>query len=266
VIFPSGILLVSLFVCIKFGALASFACMLLGWIALVPRDVKDRTLIGPLSFLVSCSSILAILQRHQGNMPMTKASLLELRRISGGSSGPVELVRNGGVDALVQLTQQYKTNQEVVAGAMAALANIAARDECREALTKHLPYLLEMLKDQGCPPEVATQVLRTIRNTSALGNNALTLVAPGGGLETILSTMLYQRSVEAVQAHGAACLWNMAITDVARAQIVGRGGEEALKVAVAEWPKSPEVQAIAEAAMRAIELHEPSRLTQSLRC
>ena len=62
-----------------------------------------------------------------------------------------------------------------------------------------------------------------------------------------------------------AAIWNLAITDATRALIIAAGGGEAVQGAMAKFPEHPKVQAVGEAAMRALRLSDPSRLSQSLR-
>ena len=69
----------------------------------------------------------------------------------------------------------------------------------------------------------------------------------------------------AVQIQGCGCLWNMAVTDASRAQIIRLDGLVVIRQARTTWQGDAELQAVGEAATRALQLAEPSALSQSVR-
>ena len=145
-----------------------------------------------------------------------------------------------------------------------------------------VPHIAAFLQRDG-PLELQPELLRLLRNISSPGASALGLVLTpeDGVLEAVVGCMTRARRnngtpaaglpavvaevVVEIQVQGCAAIWNLAITDATRALIIAAGGGEAVQGAMAKFPEHPKVQAVGEAAMRALRLSDPSRLSQSLR-
>lgn len=210
-----------------------------------------------------------ILQRGRKKDPeLALAAAEQISTLSSSPAGQIQLLRAAAIPALIEIFDAPETPEDLLLACTTVMANMGSEhDSGRQGLAPVVPRVAAMLCAKATPDPLKPQLLRLLRNVSSVGSSALGLVlsSDDGVLDAVVQCMCQNRNLAEVQVQGCSIIWNLAITDTTRAQIVAAGGGDAVQAAMSRWSTQPEVQAVGEAALRALKLTEPSKFSQSVR-